>query len=197
MTDEAAWLPEITREDLSRRRFLKWSAIAGGTAAVAGAGWKLGLVPIGNDYPAQASELAASGTGAKTVWSSCNVNCGSRCPLRLRVVDGQIIRIDPDNTGTNDVGSQQIRACLRGRSIRKRIYSPERLKYPMKRIGERGSANSPASHGMRPSTRSRAHSKRRLPSTGTRPYSSTTAPARSGARSPRAGPQAALLSPDS
>ena len=47
--------------------------------------------------------------------------------------------IDPDNTGTNEIGSQQIRACLRGRSIRKRIYSPERLKYPMKRVGERGS----------------------------------------------------------
>ena len=141
MTDKAAWLPEITREDLSRRRFLKWSAITGGTAAVAGAGWKLGLVPIGNEDPAHASELANSGAGAKTVWSSCNVNCGSRCPLRLRVVDGQIVRVDPDNTGTDEIGSQQIRACLRGRSIRKRIYSPERLKYPMKRVGERGSGD--------------------------------------------------------
>ena len=137
MTNEAAWMPEITREDLSRRRFLKWSAIAGGTAAVAGAGWKLGLVPIGGSDPAQAAEMSA--TGAKTVWSSCNVNCGSRCPLRMHVVDGQIVRIDPDNTGTNELGSQQIRACLRGRSIRKRIYNPERLKYPMKRVGERGS----------------------------------------------------------
>lgn len=24
----------------------------------------------------------------KIVWSSCNVNCGSRCPLRLHVKDG-------------------------------------------------------------------------------------------------------------
>ena len=138
MTEEAPWLPEVTQEDVSRRCFLKWSAVVGGTAAVAGAGWKLGLVPIGHDDAAEAAQLSSSGA-SKVVWSSCNVNCGSRCPLRLHVVDGQIVRVEPDNTGTNEVGSQQIRACLRGRSIRKRIYNPERLKYPMKRVGERGS----------------------------------------------------------
>jgi anaerobic dimethyl sulfoxide reductase subunit A len=110
----------------------------GGTAAVAGASWKLGLVLIGNEDAAQAAGLGTSALG-KVVWSSCNVNCGSRCPLRMHVVDGQIVRIDPDNTGDNELGSQQIRACLRGRSIRERIYNPDRLKYPMKRVGERGS----------------------------------------------------------
>jgi anaerobic dimethyl sulfoxide reductase subunit A len=32
----------------------------------------------------------------------------------------------------------QLRACLRGRSYRSRLYSPERLLYPMMRVGERG-----------------------------------------------------------
>jgi anaerobic dimethyl sulfoxide reductase subunit A len=32
----------------------------------------------------------------------------------------------------------QLRACLRGRSYRSRLYSPERLLYPMLRVGERG-----------------------------------------------------------
>lgn len=27
---------------------------------------------------------------------------------------------------------------LRGRSMRRRVYNPDRLKYPMKRIGKRG-----------------------------------------------------------
>jgi anaerobic dimethyl sulfoxide reductase subunit A len=138
MTDQASWLPEVAQEDLSRRSFLKWSAVVGGGAAVAGAGWKLGLVPIGEDA-AQASLLGGSSAAGKMVWSSCNVNCGSRCPLRLSVVNGQIVRVEPDNTGDNELGSQQIRACLRGRSIRKRIYNPNRLKYPMKRVGPRGS----------------------------------------------------------
>ena len=32
----------------------------------------------------------------------------------------------------------QLRACLRGRSYRQRLYSAERLLYPMMRVGERG-----------------------------------------------------------
>ena len=32
----------------------------------------------------------------------------------------------------------QLRACLRGRSYRQRLYSPERLLYPMGRVGRRG-----------------------------------------------------------
>ncbi|WP_245869238.1 DMSO/selenate family reductase complex A subunit, partial [Vibrio fujianensis] len=35
-------------------------------------------------------------------------------------------------------GQHQIRPCLRGRSARFRTYNPDRLKYPMKRIGARG-----------------------------------------------------------
>ncbi len=35
-------------------------------------------------------------------------------------------------------GEHQIRPCLRGRSSRWRVYSPDRIKYPMKRVGKRG-----------------------------------------------------------
>ncbi|VFS43855.1 anaerobic dimethyl sulfoxide reductase subunit A [Enterobacter cancerogenus] len=31
-----------------------------------------------------------------------------------------------------------MRACVRGRSYRKFVYHPDRLKYPMKRVGKRG-----------------------------------------------------------
>ncbi len=70
MTETTAWLPEVTRDDVSRRCFLKWSAAVGGTAAVVGAGWKMGLVPIGHDDPAQAAELTDNAAAAKTVWST-------------------------------------------------------------------------------------------------------------------------------
>ncbi|MFP1496252.1 hypothetical protein ACLB1Q_10415 [Escherichia coli] len=26
----------------------------------------------------------------KVIWSACTVNCGSRCPLRMHVVDGEM-----------------------------------------------------------------------------------------------------------
>jgi anaerobic dimethyl sulfoxide reductase subunit A len=40
--------------------------------------------------------------------------------------------------GKDTVEEPQLRACLRGRSYRARLYSPERLLYPMKRVGARG-----------------------------------------------------------
>lgn len=117
---------------VTRRNVVTWSAVLGGAAVTAGVGAKWGLLPIAEAGAAPAEHEA------KVVWSSCNVNCGSRCPLRMHVVNGQIVRVETDNTGGDELGSQQVRACPRGRSIRQRIYSPDRLKYPMKRVGERG-----------------------------------------------------------
>jgi anaerobic dimethyl sulfoxide reductase subunit A len=115
---------------LSRRSFMKWSAALGGTAVLVGGGVSLGL-SLAQDSP----------SGWKEVWSSCNVNCGSRCPLRLQVDDGQIVRVEADNTGDDTYGTHQVRACVRGRTIRQRVYDPDRLKTPMKRVGERGSGD--------------------------------------------------------
>jgi len=74
----------------------------------------------------------------KIVWSSCNVNCGSRCPVRLFVRDGRVVRVGPDNTGENVPGAHEIRACLRGRGLRHWVYSKDRLLHPLKRAGRRG-----------------------------------------------------------
>lgn len=74
----------------------------------------------------------------KIVWSTCNVNCGSRCPIRLQVKNGVVVGVKEDNTDGGSPGTRQIRACLRGRGLRKWIYSPERLLFPMKRTGKRG-----------------------------------------------------------
>ena len=108
---------------MSRRSFLKWSGAVGGSAALVSTVAHLGM-------PAQADETPDE---TEVFWSACTVNCGSRCPLRLEVRDGTVVRVLPDDTGTNDMGSQQVRACVRGRSIRHRIYNPDRLKKPMKR----------------------------------------------------------------
>ena len=44
-----------------------------------------------------------------------------------------ITRIESD-----DGPEPQLRGCLRGRSHRQRVYHPDRLLHPMKRVGERG-----------------------------------------------------------
>jgi anaerobic dimethyl sulfoxide reductase subunit A len=69
----------------------------------------------------------------RIVPTSCLHNCGGRCLLRAHIKNGEIIRIDTDNGE-----APQLRACARGRSYRQRVYSPERLKYPLRRTGERG-----------------------------------------------------------
>jgi Tat-targeted selenate reductase subunit YnfE len=74
----------------------------------------------------------------KVVWGACSVNCGSRCALRLHVRDNEVYWVETDNTGDDIYGNHQVRACLRGRSIRRRINHPDRLNYPMKRVGKRG-----------------------------------------------------------
>lgn len=121
----------IATRPISRRSLLQWSAAAGGTTALIGACSRPGEAPL----PAAAKDGAVAD---KTVWSACVVNCGSRCPLRLQVKDGTIIRVLPDNTGDDSLLNRQIRACVRGRNMRQRIYNPDRIKKPMKRVGPRG-----------------------------------------------------------
>ncbi|MGF1734764.1 DmsA/YnfE/YnfF family dimethyl sulfoxide reductase [Photobacterium satsumensis] len=123
-------LKQLLSPTFSRRDFMKSTSAVGGLAAVAGS----------ISLPFRSSPVAAATTDAeeKVVWSACTVNCGSRCPLRMHVADGEIKWVETDNTGDDEYGSHQIRACLRGRSMRRRVYNPDRLKYPMKRVGKRG-----------------------------------------------------------
>ncbi len=126
-----------TTDGVSRRSFLAWTGAVGATTALVSTTRFGGVPGVGPANAAKAADQAEESqevAGEKIVWSACTVNCGSRCPLRLVVEDGRVTRVLPDNTGTDEVGSQQIRACVRGRSIRHRIYNPDRLKTPLKRV---------------------------------------------------------------
>ena len=114
---------------ISRRTLVKSTAI--GSLALAAGGFSL---------PFTLRNAAASVQQAreKVVWGACSVNCGSRCALRLHVKDNEVTWVETDNTGSDEYGNHQVRACLRGRSIRRRINHPDRLNYPMKRVGKRG-----------------------------------------------------------
>ncbi len=108
---------------------------------------------------------ASSGNGAKDAaraavadrsqsywqWESCKwgthrVNCypGS-CPFKVYAKDGKVIReeisctypefVDPDNR----VPDYNPRGCQKGYQHSRAMYGPDRVLYPMKRAGERGS----------------------------------------------------------
>lgn len=125
-------LKQLLTPKISRRHFVKGGSIFGGFAAVTS-----GItLPFLSRSAVAAPQAPVSED--KVVWSACTVNCGSRCPLRMHVSDGEIKWVETDNTGNDEYGNHQVRACLRGRSMRRRVYNPDRLKYPMKRIGARG-----------------------------------------------------------
>jgi len=69
----------------------------------------------------------------KIINTACCHDCGGRCVLKAHVKNGRIIRFETDHDE-----EPQLRACLRGRAYRQRVYSDDRLKYPMRRTGERG-----------------------------------------------------------
>lgn len=119
-------------DGLTRRTLIKSTAL--GSLALAAGGLSL---PFSLSHAAAAVQDAAHGE-ERIVWGACSVNCGSRCALRSHVRDDEVVWVETDNTGADIYGDHQVRACLRGRSIRRRINHPDRLNYPMKRVGKRG-----------------------------------------------------------
>ena len=126
--------------NLNRRDFVR-TALAAGAAAGASKG-------VTTAASAFAYEPYPTDDELTTVVTSCAHNCGSRHMLVAHKKGDVIVRLSTD-TGVYQEGGHfgkdtelepQIRACLRGRSYRARLYSPERLLYPMKRVGRRGDA---------------------------------------------------------
>lgn len=76
--------------------------------------------------------------GEEVRWSNCWAHCHSSCLLKVIVEEGRIKRIEADDMGDDTYGRHQARPCLRGRALHTRTFSPDRLKYPMKRVGKRG-----------------------------------------------------------
>lgn len=125
---------EASAGRVSRRDMLKGTAVV-----LASSVFPISIQIFNADLGGTAQAApAAKDIEEKILWNSCNVNCGSRCALRLHVRNGEIVRVDTDNTGKDTYGNQQLRACPRGRSMRQRVYATERIPYPLRRVGKRG-----------------------------------------------------------
>ena len=81
-----------------------------------------------------AEEMSKGNGATKIIRATSTFDCGGRCPLRLHVKDGRIIRVEGDDAQE----PEQLRACLRCRAYRKEVYHPERLMHPLKRVGPKG-----------------------------------------------------------
>jgi anaerobic dimethyl sulfoxide reductase subunit A len=65
--------------------------------------------------------------------TACSSHCAGTCLLKVHVKNGVVTAIETDQGP-----APQFRACRIGRAMRQMLYHPERLKYPLRRVGERG-----------------------------------------------------------
>ncbi len=120
---------------MSRRSFLRWSAGVGTAAAAP----KSLRAKFRRRRGAPSEAIQDMSSAVRMIRTGCpSHNCGGRCLLRVYVRDGVILRIDGDDRPTDEIADPQLRACPRGRAYRRRQDHPDRLKYPMKRVGKRG-----------------------------------------------------------
>ena len=113
-----------SRVGCSRRSFVKGAAMIGAGA----------LVGCGSAGVAVA-DGAAEVPETKIYAGACRSQCGQGCYLNVHVRDGQIVRT---TAGHFEDGPEFDRICPKGLSQPARVYSSERLQYPMRRIGARG-----------------------------------------------------------
>ncbi len=111
---------------ISRRIFIK-SGIAG-TAALGLAG------PVASRKWFQSTSASNEQIEDVKKFTYHTPNCGGRCAFICHVRDGKLSLIEP-NTWADPKFST---ICLRGVSEIERIYSPDRIQTPLKRVGKRG-----------------------------------------------------------
>ena len=73
----------------------------------------------------------------KVVWTFCSSHCGSQCLFKVYIKDDMVAHIETDDRPIEP----QLRGCLKGHAFRQLLYHPDRLKYPLRWVGERGEGN--------------------------------------------------------
>jgi anaerobic dimethyl sulfoxide reductase subunit A len=84
------------------------------------------------------SPRRAARPGETVVTSTCGHNCGGRCVVNAHVVDDRIVKISTDPARWRP-DLPPLHACARGVGQIERVYHPDRLRFPMRRTGPRGS----------------------------------------------------------
>jgi thiosulfate reductase/polysulfide reductase chain A len=117
-------MPDQSHRRLTRRSFLK--AACAGTALAAAAGQTKVLSGL-------VAEAGAATAPWQSKFSACDM-CFNRCGLIARVENGVVTKLDPNPKFLKSRGM----LCAKGNAGIAQLYDPNRLKYPLKRVGARG-----------------------------------------------------------
>lgn len=126
MVEEGKGAPlEALSTSVSRRSFLKTTAVAAGAIAAASSFAGIAL---------QDEALAEDAREEQVFVGSCRSNCHCGCPIDVHVRDGVIVR-----TAAHEMPDPRFsRICSKGLTNLYRTYSQQRVQHPLKRAGERG-----------------------------------------------------------
>src|SRR5512139_1091745 len=106
---------------INRRGFLKATAAGAGTLA---------LSQLSLDFKAWAQ--ASSQAPVSRIPTLCN-GCGNRCGIFAYVKNGRLWKIEGNPEANGNLGF----ICPRGHGYVHDLYSPQRIKGPLKRVGEK------------------------------------------------------------
>ena len=125
-------MSKITSSALTRRSFLKTTAVAAGAAAVSATA---GCTTVSEQPQSDTQQEVEE----KTFINTCRGNCGGPCELTGYVREGKLVKVTPtiypEEARINQMG------CMRSYANPQRLYSTNRVLYPMRQTGERGSDN--------------------------------------------------------
>lgn len=117
--------------ELTRREFLKDTAVL---SAAAGLDVRSGSKVL--HALTESLTLGPLEQAERVVTALCaGAGCHQRCGLKVHVKDGAVVKLEaadfPDPSVTH--------ACVKGLITGRWLHHPDRLKYPLRRVGERGS----------------------------------------------------------
>lgn len=75
-------------------------------------------------------------TGERTVKGACQHDCPDNCAMITTVRDGKVVAVKGNHAHPYTRGV----LCAKVKSFEKRVYAPDRILHPMKRIGRKGEA---------------------------------------------------------
>ncbi len=129
-----------TNKGITRRTFIKGSVATSVLASMGATSCSLREVEedvldnaTQNDVPDTNTDAVSTATLAEsTVFNCCPRNCYDTCSIKTVVEDGVIKYVKGNENNTYTAG----KLCTKGYSYPRRVYSPDRIKYPMKQNGK-------------------------------------------------------------
>ena len=134
----------MTTKKITRRTFLGSTAVGAATTSLSFNAWAQAV--NNQKSPLINGTIPALEDGVKVVNTYHEIHCHGQCMLKAHVKDGKLLALTSAGDipskdclpSDESIGKMQRRACMKGYAERKRLYAPDRLKYPLIQTIERG-----------------------------------------------------------